>query len=96
MDSSSEAEMNPLILIRGVAGRVTAFAADRHFFIQAVAVLANGAAVRRSFDVAGDRALTFLIFARLRVAIHALSSLARVAERRSVERLVAGSHTLRG
>jgi hypothetical protein len=50
---------------------VAALAADRHLFVEVVAVLANGAAVGRTFNVARDGALTFFVFAWLRVAIHA-------------------------
>ena len=62
-------------LIRRVAGRMTALTADRHLLVGAVTVLADGTAIGCTFEAAGDRTLTFFVFARLSVAIHALRSL---------------------
>src|SRR5450631_2237303 len=61
-------------LIRRVAGRMTALTADRHLLVGTVTVLADGTAISRPFEAAGDRTLTFFVFAGLGVAIHALRS----------------------
>jgi hypothetical protein len=75
---------------------VSAFAADRHLFVGTVAVLADGAAVGSAFDIAGYGALTLFVFARLRVAIHALLSPQCACGRCSVDRQIAGSNPLQG